>query len=334
MANKNMSKTVALAVAAIAVAGLQVSFGAQAQSDWRPDKPVEIVVPTGAGGTNDQMARLVQQVLQAQKLITVPALVINKSGGNQSLAVVYVNQHKADPHFLLYSTATLFTNEIVGLTKQRYTELSPVALLLVDYTVISVKVDSPIKNMRDMVARLKANPDSIAFGLVSRGGPNHLAVAQAIKAAGIDPKTLKLVVFKTNAESLTSVVGGHIHATVSSVSAALPQIEAGNMRILGIAAPQRQPGKLAQVPTMREEGMNATGIPNWRGILAAPGVTADQVAFWGGALSKVVVTEEWKQQLDKNNVASEFITGAAFSKWLADAYQDTRLVMGDLGLAK
>ena len=138
---------------------------------WQPEKPVEIVVPTGAGGTNDQMARLVQSTLQAQKLISVPALVVNKSGGNQSLAVVYVNQHKADPHYLLYSTATVFTNEIAGLTKQKYTELSPVALLLVDYTVISVKADSPIKTMRDMVARLKASPDAISFGLSAAAAP-------------------------------------------------------------------------------------------------------------------------------------------------------------------
>jgi putative tricarboxylic transport membrane protein len=323
-----------LTMALIAAVGLSNSLWAQAQSEWRPEKAVEIVVPTGAGGTNDQMARLIQNVLQTQKLINVPAVVINKSGGNQGLAVIYVNQHKADPHFLLYSTATVFTNEIAGLTKQRYTELSPVALLLVDYTVISVKADSPIKSMRDMVARMKANPDTIAFGLVSRGGPNHLAAAQTMKAAGIDPKKLKLVVFKTNAQSMTAAMGEHIHAVVSSVSAAMPQTEAGNMRIIGIAAPHRQPGKLAQVPTMREEGMNATGIPNWRGILAAPGVSADQVAFWGNALSKVVATKEWKHQLDENNVASEFATGEALSKWLAEAYQDTRVVMGDLGLIK
>lgn len=188
--------------AAMLVAGV---LALPVQADWRPDRPVEIVVPTGAGGTNDQMARLVQSTLQAQKLISVPALVVNKSGGNQSLAVVYVNQHKADPHYLLYSTATVFTNEIAGLTKQKYTELPPVALLLVDYTVISVKADSPIKSMRDMVAKLKANPEAISFGLVSRGGPNHLAAAQTMKSAGIQPKALKFVVFKTNAQSMTAI---------------------------------------------------------------------------------------------------------------------------------
>jgi len=302
------------------------------QAQWWPDKAVEIVVPTGVGGTNDIMARLIQQTLQVKKLVPVPVVVQNKAGGNQILATVYMTQHKADPHYLLYSTATIFTNEIAGLTKQKYTDLAPVALLLVDYTVVTVRTDSPIKSMRDMVARLKADPNAIAFGLVSRGGPNHLAIAQAMRAAGIDPKTLKLVVFKTNAESMTAVAGGHIHAVVSSVSAALPQDEAGMTRMLGIAAPQRQSGKLAQVPTMREEGMNATGIPNWRGVLGAAGITPGQAGFWRGALEKVVATDEWKSQLEKNSVASEFVAGDAFRKWLAEAYEETRSVMSDLGL--
>lgn len=323
-----------LCAAGIVAMSLQFAAEALGQSVWKPEKPVEIVVPTGAGGTNDQMARLIQKALQDQKLVSVPTLVINKAGGNQRLAVVYLNQHAADPHYLLYSTATVFTNEIAGLTKQRYTELTPIALLLVDYTVISVKADSPIKSMHDLVTRLRADPDSIAFGLVSRGGPNHLAAAQAMKAAGIESKKLKLVVFKTNAESAMAVVGGHIHAMVSSVSAALPQVEAGNARILGIAAPQRQPGKLAQIPTMREAGMNATGIPNWRGILGAKGVTPEQSVFWSSALSKVVATEEWKQQLEKNNVAPDFLASDEFAKWLAAAYEETRSVMSDLGLAK
>lgn len=327
-------KATVLSTAGILALSLQFATEAQGQSGWKLEKPVEIVVPTGAGGTNDQMARLIQKALQDQKLVSVPTLVMNKAGGNQSLAVVYLNQHAADPHYLLYSTATVFTNEIAGLTRQRYTELTPIALLLVDYTVITVKADSPVKSMRDLVARLKADPESIAFGLVSRGGPNHLAAAQAMRAAGIDSKKLKLVVFKTNAESITAVVGGHIHAMVSSVSAALPQVEAGNARILGIAAPQRQPGKLAQIPTMREEGMNVTGIPNWRGILGAKGVTPEQSAFWSSALSKVVATEEWKQQLDKNNVAPDFRAGDEFVKWLIGAYEETRSVMADLGLVK
>ncbi|MDP1536632.1 MAG: tripartite tricarboxylate transporter substrate binding protein [Burkholderiales bacterium] len=329
---RHISRITGAVAAGVVSASLLWPSVAFSQAQWRPDKTVEIVVPTGVGGTNDIMARLIQQTFQAEKLVTVPVVVQNKSGGNQNLSTVYMTQHKADPHFLLYSTATIFTNEIAGLTKQKYIDLAPVALLLVDYTVVTVRTDSPIKSMRDLVARLKADPNAIAFGLVSRGGPNHLAIAQAMRATGIDPKTLKLVVFKTNAESMTAVAGGHIQAVVSSVSAALPQVESGMTRMLGIAAPRRQAGKLAQVPTMREEGMNATGIPNWRGVLGTAGITPGQAAFWSGALEKVVATEEWKVQLEKNSVASEFLAGDAFRKWLVEAYEETRSVMSDLGL--
>lgn len=328
-----VARTLALAASVLAACQF-LSGAAHGQSAWQPQKAVEIIVPTGAGGTNDQMARLVQKVLQEQKLIATPAVVMNKAGGNQSLAVVYLNQHPGDPHYLLYSTATIFTNQIAGLNKLHYRDLTPLALLLVDYTVITVKVDSPIKGMRDLVDRMKSDPEAIAFGLVSRGGPNHLAAAQAMRSAGIDPKKLKLVVFKTNAESMTSVIGGHIQAVVSSVSAAMPQVEAGQTRILAIAAPKRQTGKLANLPTMREQGIDATGISNWRGLLGAKGLSDAQVAFWSAALARVVETDEWKKQLETNNVASTFLPGREFGKWLAVEYEDTRAVMAELGLAK
>ena len=307
---------------------------AWAQSAWKPEKTVEIIVPTGAAGINDSNARLIQRTLQEQKLVSVPMLVLNKAGGNQSLAVVYLNQHAADPHHLLYATATVFTNQLAGITALSYKDMTPLALLLVDYTVITVKADSPMKGMRDLVDRLKANPDSLSFGVVARGGPNHLAVAQALRSAGLDPKKLKLVVFKTNAESVTAVIGGHVDAMVSSVSAALPQVQAGNARMLGVAAPQRVGGSLAKLPTMREQGIDATGISNWRLIFGAKGITAAQAAFWEDALAKVVTTADWKQQLHDNNLESRFMRGKELPKWLDTEYAATRAVMSDLGIVK
>jgi len=227
------------------VLALALPTSAAAQT-WTPSKPVEIVVPTGAAGINDANARLIQKIVTEQKLVPTPVLVQNKAGGNQSLAVVYMNQHAADAHYLLYGTATVFTNQLAGVSPLSYRDLTPLALLLVDYTVVTVKADSPMKSMRDMVDRLKADPESISFGVVARGGPNHLAVGQAVRSAGVDPRKLKLVVFKTNAESITAVIGGHVHAMVSSVSAALPQVQAGNARILGVAAPQRVGGSMAK----------------------------------------------------------------------------------------
>ena len=307
---------------------------AWSQPAWRPDKPVEIIVPTGASGINDANARLIQKSLQELKLMPTPVLVNNKPGGNQSLAVVHLNQHPADAHHLLYATATIFTNQIAGITQLHYTDFTPLALLLVDYSVITVAANSPMKSMRDLVERLRADPESISFGVVARGGPNHLAAAQAMRSAGVDPKKLKMVVFKTNAESLTAVIGGHIQAVVSSVSAALPQMQAGNARMLGVTALQRVGGSIANVPTMREQGIDAMGISNWRGIFGAKGLTSAQIAFWEETIGKTTTTDDWKKQLDTNNLASRFLRSREFARYLEVEYNATKAVMADAGMMK
>lgn len=322
-------------IAALAIRCLALlPFAAGAQTAWRPDKAVEIIVPTGASGINDANARLMQKALQELKLTPTPVLVNNKPGGNQSLAVVHLNQHPNDAHYLLYATATIFTNHIAGITPLHFADFTPLALLLVDYSVVTVGANSPIKSMREMVERLRADPESISFGVVARGGPNHLAVAQAMRSAGIDPRKLKMVVFKTNAESLTAVIGGHIHAVVSSVSAALPQVQAGNARMLAVTAPQRIGGAIAGVPTMREQGIDAPGIANWRGIIGAKGISAAQVAYWEEAIGKTTQTEDWKKQLDTNNLASRFLRSRDFTKYLEVEYNATRAAMSDAGLVK
>jgi putative tricarboxylic transport membrane protein len=306
---------------------------ARAQA-WRPEKPVEIVVPTAAAGINDQLSRLMQRVLQEQKIINVPAVVMNKPGGNQSLAVVYMSQRAADPHHLFYSTATLFTNQLAGLTELGYKDLTPVALLVEDYSVITVGAGSPVKSLKDLVDQLKADPGSAAFGMVARGGPNHLALSQVMRSAGVDPRKLRTVVFKTNAESFLAVMGGHIQAVVSSVSAALPQAQSGNTRMLAVVAPQRGAGAIANIPTTREQGIDATGISNWRAIFAAKGVTPAQAAYWDNALAKMAASEEWKKEIEGTNMQPRTMRAAPFAKFLDAEYAVTRAVMSDLGLIK
>ena len=317
----------------IGALALAFACGAGAQG-WKPQKQVEIVVPTAAGGANDNAARLMQKVLQDDKLVPTPVLVMNKPGGNQTLASVYVRQHPNDPHYLLYSTSSVFTAEITGLSKMHYTELTPIALLSTEHSVISVRADSPIRNMRDLVTRLQADPQSIAFGMVSRGGSNHVALAQSVKAGGIDPKRLKTIVFKTNTESYLALAGGHLHAVTSSATAAHPFIQQGSVRVIGIGAPQRQPGELANVPTMREQGIETRMTTNWRGIFAPPGITVPQVAYWDEAMARLVATNDWKKMLDDNNTEGQFLRSREFVKFLQSEYAISRSTLTDLGFAR
>jgi putative tricarboxylic transport membrane protein len=329
-----VTRTWLLVAVWIAALAAQITAAVGSQPAWRPNKAVEIILPTAAGGINDQVARLMQKILQDEKLVTVPVVPINKAGGNQVLAIVYLNQHVADPHYLLYSTPTPFTNELAGITTQRYTDLAPIALLFVEHTVITVRTDSPIKNMRDLVDRLKADPGSVAFGLGARGGVNHLALSQAVKSAGVDPRKLKAAVFKTSGETLTALAGGHVDAVASSVSAAFAQAQAGTVRMLAIAAPHRMTGALANVPTLREQGMDVDGVSNWRAVFGAKGLSPAQIAFWEEALTKTVATNDWRTLIEQNNLSPQFLRSKDCAVYLEGEYAATKAVMIDLGLIK
>ena len=306
---------------------------AQPQPGWKPDKVIEIITSSAAGGSNDQIARVAQNILQGNKLLPTPLNVANKSGGNQTLAVVYLMQHPADAHFHLLANPTLFTNYVSGVTALSHNDLTPIALLLEEHTVISVPTNSPIKNMHDLMARLRADPESVAVGIVSRGGPNHLALSQAIKAGGADPRRVRAAVFKTNTESMTAMAGGHLQLVASSVSSAMAQVQAGNARILAIASQRRLGGPLANVPTFKEQGIDSW-VANWRAVFGAKGISPAQIAYWEETLAKMAATEEWKKQLDQHHWSGQFLRSREFSKYLQAEFATTRAIMSDLGLDK
>ena len=318
-----------------AVVFVACAFASQAaaQQAWRPDKAVELIVTTAPGGANDQIARAIQKGLRDEKLLPTPIEVVNKPGGNQTIAVAYLNQHAADPHYLLIANPTLFGSHIAGITPINYTDLTAIALLLSEHSVFTVPVDSPIKTARDLFGRVKADPDAVAFGVVARGGPSHLALSAAARAAGIDARKLKTVVFKTSPESITAMMGGHIHAVASSVSSALNQAKSGKVRIVGIVAPNRMSGALANIATLREQGIDVTQA-SWRAVFGPKGMTPAQVAFWGDSLAKVTSSDEWKKALETNNWAPSFMRGKELASYLDGNYALTRTLMSELGLAK
>lgn len=330
----NMRLIVPALVPVLAALGLLCNTAAQAQGGWRPSKAVEIILPTAAGGANDNMARLIQKCLQEHKIVTTPIVVMNKAGGNQTLGAVYLRQNAKDPHYLLYSTSTVFTSHITGLSTNNHTDLAPIALLMTEYSVFSVRPDSAIKNVKDLMARLKADPQSVSFGVVSLGGSNHIALSQVARAAGVNPKQLRVVVFKTNVESYLAAAGGHIQAVASSASAAMPFLQQGQARILAIAAPQRQIGALASVPTLRDEGVDIPLTTNWRGVFGPPGITPAQVTFWEDAFTRMVATEDWKKAQELGEHGRAFLAGRDFRKFLDTEYQVSKTVLTDLGYAK
>src|SRR4051812_17777230 len=190
---------------------------------WSPQKNVEIVVGSAPGGSNDKTARTVERIVVQNKLIPTTLTVVNKPGGGSNIAFTYVQQHTADPHYLMVGTPSLLTNHITGLSKLHYTDYTPIASLFNDYVVFAVNASSPIKTGRELAERLKKDPKSVTIGFATTlGSHNHIAaglLAQTNGGGGGAPE--KVAVQKSSPTKAGRPPGGiTIFATAAGATAA------------------------------------------------------------------------------------------------------------------
>ena len=320
-------------VAALAFA-LGLSGPAVAQTPWKPDKVVELVIGTGPGGSFDTTARVLQRIWKDAALMPAPTVVLNKPGAGQTLALAYLNQHAGDGHYLSIASGIIFSNELTGKTKFAYTDFTPVALLFSEPTVFAVNAASPLGNARDLVAWLRKDPAGPSFAVGSTlGSVVHIAGALVVKSTGGDIRKMKAVVFNSSADSVTAVLGGHVDVAISAASLVLPQAQAGKLRMIAVASAQRIPGPLAEVPTLKEQGIDAVAT-NWRGVLGPKGMTNEQLSYWNDVMAKTVNSKEWQALKTKNVWEETFMTSRDFKAFLDADYAATKTVLTELGLAR
>ena len=301
---------------------------------WSPQKNVEIVVGSAPGGSNDRTARFVERVLREHKLVNVTLTVNNVAGGGGQRSYAYVSQHQGDAHYLMIGTTGLLTGHITGQGKFYYADFTPIASLFNDYTVYAVNASSKIADGKDLIARLRKDPGSVAAGFATAlGSHQHVAVCLLVKALGAKPKELKAVAFKGSSEAVAQLLGGHLDLVTTAAGNAAPHVAAGRMRVVGVAAPKRLPGSLKDVPTWKELGVDLV-YGGWRSIMGPKGITPAQVAYWEGVLKKATEIPEWRADLEKNYWSDDFVTSAQFRKDLEKDYADMRAVLADIGLAR
>jgi len=301
--------------------------------EWRPERAIEIVAGSTAGGAQDRTARAMQRIWKTRNLIEAAVNVINKPGGGGAISQIYLNQHAGDAHTIAVGSPTLLISQIIGISKIDYRDVTPLARLFSEYIVIAVREDSPLKSGRDLAQRLKADPSSVSAAVATaRGGMQHVAVGLLAKAAGADVRKLKVVVFNSGGESITAMLGGHVDIVATAAANAAAQLQAGRLRVIGVAAPQRLEGIYASVPTWKEQGYDAVAS-NWRSVLAPKGLTAAQTAFWDDALSRLVKSPDWNEDVQKNYWVNNYLDSKASRSYFAAQFEELRGVLGDL-LAK
>ncbi|MBI3935817.1 MAG: tripartite tricarboxylate transporter substrate binding protein [Betaproteobacteria bacterium] len=304
------------------------------QAVWRPEKTVEFVVPAAPGASFDVTARTIHRIWQDRKMLEVASVVVNKPGGGGRIGQTYLNQHAGDAHYLSILTPGVLSNHILGQNKFNYTDFTPISVLFAEYLCFAVRPDSPLRSAKDMAEMLKKDPEALSTAVAtSRGGALHTAAAIAMKAAGVDIKKMKIVVFNSNAESVTALLGGHVDIAVSPPYQLMPHVQSGKVRVIAISSPQRVKGAFAGAATWREQGINSS-FASWRGVMGPKGLTATQVAYWEDILAKLSKSDEWKRDVERNLWEVNFVPSRGLTKYLEGQYDELKRILAELELAK
>jgi putative tricarboxylic transport membrane protein len=321
------------AVLAFSLFGMP-SAGNADEASWVPTRTIELVVPNGPGGANDLTARTMQLALTANKLTPKPVIVVNKPGGGGALSRAYLNRFQGEGNVLAIAPINILTNPILGPAKDTFRQYSPVAILLSDYIGIAVRRDSSIKTMADLGARLKNDPQSLSIAIAtSIGNQNHIAIAEALRAFGVDIKRLKAVIFSSISEATTAVLGGHVDVYPAPASFLGRYVKGGEVRVLCVSSPARIAGDLAAVPTWKEVGVNSS-FSLWRGLIGPKGMTKAQLRYWDQTLAMMAKTPEWVKFLSNGHQRDDLMNHEETAKFFAEQEQRFRTILGKLGLAK
>ncbi len=330
MDHVRISRRVALAGAVMFVASLGA---AQA---FEPGN-TECIAPANAGGGWDFTCRQVGKALYDLKIVPSPVQVSNLAGGSGGVAYAeVVNKRDKDNNLIVAASSATSTRLAQGaFPGNTMDQVRWVGAIGSDYGVIAVSSKSDIDSLPALMAKIKADPSSIAFaGGSAVGGWDHLKVLIAAKASGInDIRTIKYVAFEGGGEAVTQLLGGHVQAFTGDLSEANPFVESGDIKILAVLAPERLPGDFAKYPTAKEQGVDAIGA-NWRGFYVPGGMSDDAYDFWVGAIEKVYDSEEWKKIMADNGLMPLNSSGADFQKFVAGQVAATTALSKEIGIIK
>lgn len=301
------------AVIALALTGCgqQQPGGASANETTQyPTGKFTMMVPGDAGGGWDGTGRAFVRAVEENELAE-STQVINQGGAGGTIGLAsFVKSN--DKNSLSITGSTMVGGILTTKSPITLEDVEPAAVLALEYVVLAVPADSPYKTAQDFLDDLKKDPEGTPVAVGSTGGVDHLGFAQVAEAAGVDPTKLNAVSFKDG--GLTSVLNGDVKAGFSTLQQWAPQYESGDLRILGVTAPERIEG--FDAPTFMEQDIDVDWA-SWRGLVSVKDVTEQESAAIDEFLTSVHESKEWQDALDTNQWADAFMVGDE-----ADAYFD------------
>ena len=291
------------ALATLAATGL-LPAAAWAQSGF-PNRPIELIVPAGAGGGTDVLARAFAEA--AKKHLSHPFTVNNRPGASGMIGHGEMINAKPDGYKLAVVFAEIVIVPHLGLTKLSYEDFTPIAQLNADPAAITVRSDSPWKTLEEFLAASRAKPGELKMGNSGPGSIWHLAHAALEDKVGVKYNPIP---FSGAAPAVLSLMGGHVDAVAVSPGEVAAHVQAGKLRTLAVMADKRLKG-FDSVPTLKERGIDLS-IGTWRGLAAPKGTPADVLMVLSDVARKSADEPVLKEALDRLSMGWAYADAETF----------------------
>ena len=291
------------AFALAASAGLVFAVPATAE-DWKPQKPIELVIMAGTGGGADRLARLFQSMIQKENLSSMPMLPVNKGGGSGAEALRYLKDKEGDNHTIMATLNSYYTTPLRTDIGVNIEEFTPIARMAVDTFVLWVNADSVIQTLEDYVAAVKAADGAWKMGGTGTGQEDSLVTAMLEKEFGIK---MTYVPFDGGGDVAKNLVGGHVDSSVNNPSEAMGFYKADKVRPIATFTAERI-AVFPDTPTMTELG-HALEYSMQRSFVAPKGMDPAAVAYYTTMFENLNALPEWQQYTQDEALDAAFLTG-------------------------
>jgi tripartite-type tricarboxylate transporter receptor subunit TctC len=288
----------------------------------QPKRPVEFVISTAPGGGSDIYARTMQGIIETLKLSPQPVQPLNKEGGSGAVAFTYVFDKKGDMHYVMITLNSFFTTIITQSLPYKATDFTPIANLALDPFFLWVNEDSPFKTASDFIAA--AQKDQLVVAGTGSKQEDEALFRRIQDLAKTKPFTY---VPQTSGSTVAAALAGHqggVVATVNNPSEGLGLYQASPKKLrplCGFTPESPKTGPYSGLATCKSQGLAIDDYFIMRAIVAPPGLSASQQAFWVDVFRKVYDSADWKKFMDTNALQPDFRSGAEFRQFLSQYEQ-------------
>ena len=270
---------------------------------FQPTRPVEIVVHNAPGGGSDVLARYMNTLLDKNRLLPVRSIVNNRPGGGSATAMAYIAERKGEPHTIaLYTSAWLVTPMLAQEVKVSIYDMTLIARLVMESSLVLVKADAPYKTLKDFIDAAKREPGRLkqAGGSVqTRGNFLRLILEKSTGAQW------SYISFPGGGERLAAILGGHVQLLIAEPQEVSEHLRRGSLRVIAQIAEKRL-AAFPDVPTLSEAGFSVWSAPTVRGVVGPPGISRAAVAYWEEVFARLVKLPEWRKYLEENQFEDGF----------------------------